>query len=104
MAYPAGTGSPLHWRISGKPVDNMDPLVDVQFILDLIDDLESRYSIDPQHIYTNGQSNGGGMSYLLSCTLSAVGSGRGCLGCLHGPANGLPARAYPAVDDLPWHR
>lgn len=42
---------------------------DVRFIADLIDTLEAAYHIDPARIYVNGLSNGGGMSFVLSCTL-----------------------------------
>ena len=43
---------------------------DVTFISELIDTLEAKYNIDPARIYANGLSNGGGMSFALSCTLS----------------------------------
>jgi polyhydroxybutyrate depolymerase len=36
----------------------------------LIDTLEAAYNIDPARIYANGMSNGGGMAFVLSCTLS----------------------------------
>jgi polyhydroxybutyrate depolymerase len=43
---------------------------DVRFISELIDTLEAKYNIDPNRIYANGLSNGGGMAFALSCTLS----------------------------------
>jgi polyhydroxybutyrate depolymerase len=43
---------------------------DVRFISDLIDKLQATYNIDPARIYANGLSNGGGMSFVLSCTMS----------------------------------
>ena len=43
---------------------------DVRFLSELIDKLEADYNIDPSRIYANGLSNGGGMSFVLSCTLS----------------------------------
>jgi polyhydroxybutyrate depolymerase len=43
---------------------------DVRFISALIDTLEAAYNIDPTRIYANGISNGGGMTFVLSCTLS----------------------------------
>lgn len=43
---------------------------DVRFISDLIDTLQAAYNIDPARIYANGLSNGGGMAFALSCTLS----------------------------------
>jgi polyhydroxybutyrate depolymerase len=42
---------------------------DVVFISRLIDTLEASYHIDPTRIYANGMSNGGGMAFVLSCTL-----------------------------------
>ena len=43
---------------------------DVTFIAQLIDTLAAHYNIDATRIYANGLSNGGGMSFALSCTLS----------------------------------
>ncbi len=43
---------------------------DVRFISELIDTLSAGYNIDPTRIYANGLSNGGGMAFVLSCTLS----------------------------------
>jgi len=43
---------------------------DVGFIAALMDTLEATYNIDPTRIYANGLSNGGGMTFALSCTLS----------------------------------
>ncbi len=43
---------------------------DVRFITELIDTLKASYNIDSTRIYANGLSNGGGMSFALSCTLS----------------------------------
>jgi polyhydroxybutyrate depolymerase len=64
VVYPAGTGGagPRIWRMGGER--------DVRFIADLIDTLEAAYNIDPARIYANGLSNGGGMAFVLSCTLS----------------------------------
>ncbi len=70
VAYPAGhrlggTGARV-WRARrGTGITR-----DVRFISDLIDHLEQAYNIDPARIYVNGLSNGGGMAFVLSCTLS----------------------------------
>lgn len=42
---------------------------DVRFVADLIDSLRAEYRIDSTRIYANGLSNGGGLSFVLSCTL-----------------------------------
>ena len=67
VVYPAGSGVPRIWR--AQPGE--DPMVDVRFISELIDTLAASYNIDPTRIYANGLSNGGGMTFVLSCALSA---------------------------------
>jgi polyhydroxybutyrate depolymerase len=68
VVYPSGEGGggPRVWHEGG----GARPSRDVTFISQLIDTLEARYNIDPRMIYANGLSNGGGMSFVLSCTLS----------------------------------
>src|SRR6266576_3825254 len=58
------------WNRVGDEGGGAEPSRDVRFISELIDTLEVRYNIDPRMIYANGLSNGGGMSFALSCTLS----------------------------------
>ena len=70
VVYPSGTGFPKRWRTRGAADSETDPLLDVTFISDLIDKLEGGYNLDPARIYANGLSNGGGMSFVLSCKLS----------------------------------
>lgn len=68
VVYPSGVGG------KGVRIWRADPgpglLKDVRFISELIDTLRSSYNIDSTRIYANGLSNGGGMSFVLSCTLS----------------------------------
>lgn len=63
VVYPAGTGFPQVWatRPSGY---------DVQFISDLLDKMETSYNIDRRRVYVNGMSQGGGLTFLLSCKLA----------------------------------
>ncbi len=75
VVYPTGVNSngPRIWR-----EDQSAGLAkDVRFIADLIDTLRAAYNVDPERIYANGLSNGGGMSFALSCLmpdrLAAVG-------------------------------
>jgi polyhydroxybutyrate depolymerase len=76
VVYPSGTRFPKLWRTRPEPASGELP--DVTFISDLIDKLESEYNLDPARLYANGLSNGGGMSFVLSCKLSerisAIGS------------------------------
>jgi polyhydroxybutyrate depolymerase len=68
VVYPsavAGRG-PRAWDADGGPGQARD----VRYISDLIDTLMVRFEIDSTRIYANGLSNGGGMTFALSCELS----------------------------------
>ena len=69
VVYPSGLGSSglKSWRVVRR---GPGLTKDVRFISDLIDDLEKTYKIDPARIYADGLSNGAGMAFVLSCTLS----------------------------------
>ena len=70
MVYPAASGTgngPRSWEMKG--IETPSRMPDVIFISDLIDTLEKAYNIDSTRIYVNGMSNGGGMTFVLSCTL-----------------------------------
>ena len=68
VVYPSGVGGNgvRMWR--AELGDGLKK--DVRFISDLIDTLSAAYNVDSTRIYANGLSNGGGMSFVLSCTLS----------------------------------
>jgi len=66
VVYPSGSDVPKIWHAER----GAGLLRDVKFIAELIDTLEAAYNIDPTRIYANGISNGGGMAFVLSCTLS----------------------------------
>jgi polyhydroxybutyrate depolymerase len=68
VVYPSGVRGhgPRAWRAGGGP----GLMRDVRFISELIDTLRASYNIDPARIYANGLSNGGGMTFVLSCALS----------------------------------
>jgi polyhydroxybutyrate depolymerase len=69
VVYPEGTGrGPKSWEMTGSETPSRMP--DVILISELIDKLEASYNIDKTRIYANGMSNGGGMAFVLSCTLS----------------------------------
>lgn len=87
VVYPSGVGFPLRWRAYGETGGATDTALDIAFISDLIDKLQADYNIDPGRVYVNGMSNGGGMTFTLSCALSERIA-----------AIGLVAGAYA----LPW--
>jgi polyhydroxybutyrate depolymerase len=68
VVYPSGVGGKgvRIWHVE----PGSDLIKDVRFIAELIDTLKASYNIDPARIYANGLSNGGGMSFALSCALS----------------------------------
>jgi polyhydroxybutyrate depolymerase len=65
VVYPSGSEVPRVWPMGQRSLE-----LDVKFISDLIDKLEAGYNIDPNRIYADGMSNGGGMAFALSCKLS----------------------------------
>ncbi|RPJ39756.1 MAG: hypothetical protein EHM35_01525 [Planctomycetaceae bacterium] len=67
VVYPSGTDFPRIWHAQ---LPGAGLTADVRFISELIDTLEATYHIDPSRIYADGLSNGGGMAFVLSCTLS----------------------------------
>ena len=66
VVYPAGIGFPQIWHV----FRNAGLRRDVKFISAMIDTLERTYNIDSTRIYVDGISNGGGMAFVLSCSLS----------------------------------
>ncbi len=69
VVYPSGRADgagPRIWHVGRGP----GLMRDVRFISELINKLEAAYNIDPERIYANGFSNGGGMAFVLSCMLS----------------------------------
>jgi polyhydroxybutyrate depolymerase len=98
VVYPSGLGGagPRVWSVGTGP----GLMRDVRFIADLIDKLEADYNIDRDRIYANGFSNGGGMTFVLSCTMSDRIAAVGMVGA----AQTLPwswckeRRAVPMID------
>jgi polyhydroxybutyrate depolymerase len=94
VVYPAGRGRPKRW---GTFFADSDLERDVRFVAELIDTLRAAYAIDRTRIYADGLSNGGGMAFVLSCTLAdriaAVG--------MVAPAQTLPADWCPDTRPIP---
>ena len=82
VVYPSGRkgSGPRVWH---AVIEDTGLTRDVTFISDLIDKLSAEYNIDPARIYANGVSNGGGMSFVLSCTLSNRIAAVGMVGAAH---------------------
>lgn len=106
VVYPSAIKrGPRVWRANRDPID-------VKFIADLIDALHALYNIDRRRIYANGLSNGGGMSFVLSCALPDRFAAVGMVAaaqlspfdwCRDRPA--VPMIAFHGTDDrmTPYH-
>lgn len=71
IVHPNGTfdaAGERFWNTWVPPGNGVD---DVKFLSDLLTLVQSRYSVDPERIYSTGMSNGGFMSYELACQLSS---------------------------------
>src|SRR5262249_61469813 len=68
VVYPSGVGGrgPRVWHLGPGPGLPKD----VRLIADLIDTIAAAYPIDRARVYANGLSNGGGLSFALSCGLA----------------------------------
>jgi polyhydroxybutyrate depolymerase len=66
VVYPAGSGASRTFHVDG------DVARDVTFVKDLIDRIEATHAVDRRRIYADGLSNGGGMSFALSCALPDI--------------------------------
>jgi polyhydroxybutyrate depolymerase len=75
VVYPSGTQvaeipEQLGWNADGCcGVPAASGVDDVGFITAVLDDIESKYAVDAERIYVAGFSNGGMMTYRLSCEL-----------------------------------
>lgn len=101
VAYPAGTGAFFGGLGRGQLIWPAGPQTlprDVRFISDLMDTIEAHYNIDPDRIYADGISNGGGMAFLLSCKLSERIAAVGVVAGAHEePWNCGESKAVPVV-------
>lgn len=97
VVYPQGTSYPLRWNASA--VQNPGSVNDLQFIRDLITEVQTLVAIDPARIYVNGMSNGGGMTARVACGLAdavaAVGIVAGAVTDSPGPCT--PSRPVPLI-------
>lgn len=104
VAYPSGAGhaSPRSWDTHPGP----GRVKDLAFLTQLIDTLIAQHNVDPARVYVNGLSNGGGMTFALSCAaahrVAAVGIVAGALfepwgACIGAPP--MPVIVFHGTDD-----
>ena len=66
LATPQGSGTPIQWNV--KPDLKANP--DLQYMTDLLDQIEAEQCIDTSRVYATGLSNGAFMSSVLACTMA----------------------------------
>lgn len=104
VAYPSGAGraSPRSWDTHPGPGRRND----LDFLIALIDTLIVQHNVDPARVYVNGLSNGGGMTFALSCAaadrVAAAGIVAGALfepwgTCIGAPS--VPVIVFHGTDD-----
>jgi polyhydroxybutyrate depolymerase len=99
VVYPQGTSFPTRWNAGRFGIAGDDSADDVQFFRDLITDLSRTLCIDPERIFVNGLSNGGGMANRLGCELAdriaAIGGVSGAYSDI--PGGCKPSRPVPVI-------
>jgi polyhydroxybutyrate depolymerase len=103
--YPQALGAPAQWQHPGLEMNNpAAQKSDRDFISEVVDWLAASPCIDAGRIFIVGHSNGGGMTYEVSCAVSGRVAGIGLVSAeyLHDPCS--PAKPAPivivhAVDD-----
>jgi polyhydroxybutyrate depolymerase len=68
--YPDGSYIPLRWN--SDVTANASNFDDVQLIRDILAQAAKLMSVDRNHIYINGFSNGGGMSMIIACQAADI--------------------------------
>jgi polyhydroxybutyrate depolymerase len=66
VAFPGGTGAPVHWDTTDHSPSNPD----LAYVAALLDQVESAQCIDTSRVYAGGFSDGAVMASLLACTMS----------------------------------
>jgi len=96
VVYPQGTGTPLRWNASFSRDAGVD---DLQFLRDLVAEVEGLVSIDGQRIYANGLSNGGAMTHRLACEAADLFAAAGTVAAPVGelPGGCTPSRPVPIM-------
>lgn len=70
LVYPDGTIDSVgrrFWNATDACCNFFSPVDDEAYLLSILKEMESNYSIDPKRIYFTGHSNGGFMSYRMAC-------------------------------------
>jgi len=76
MLYPDGGALDSQdrrvWNGAACCTDPGDPIDDVGYLSDLIEEAAQTYNVDPKRVYLMGHSNGGFMSFRMACEASTL--------------------------------
>lgn len=100
VVYPQGTLGPngrLGWSSGGPGHPTLD---DTRFIAGILDAVQTRLCVDPYRIYASGFSNGGGMTWVLSCEMAGRIAAFASVSGSYYPTNPpcAPGRAVPFME------
>lgn len=95
VVYPQGSSFPLRWN-SGL-FANINEIDDVQFMRDMIAELRSLATLDPDRIYVTGMSNGAMMTDRIACELADQVAAVGLVSGLGAGASDECAPARPVA-------
>lgn len=84
------------WNIEGTCCNQHDT-DDVEYLVDLVEEISSVYNVDRERVYVFGHSNGGTMAYHLACERPDVFKG---IASLAGPTVGETCQPDEAVSIL----
>lgn len=95
--YPQGSAWPLRWNAG--PGLNVKDADDVQFLRDVLADLETLIALDWARIYINGMSNGAGMAHRAACESAEVFAATGLVAGAYVdlPEGCTPSRPMPVI-------
>lgn len=100
VVYPRATGLPPGWNtgeINLAAALTRGDVDDLGFVDALLDELLADYCIDPDRIYGNGLSNGGGMSHYLACELADRIAAIGGVAGAYNTSDCTPSRPVPVM-------
>ena len=93
VIMPEGMGTPVRWEIGLTPDENPD----LQYTIDLLDQVENQLCIDTSRIYSTGLSNGAFFSSVLGCSLSDRIAAIAPIAGVLFPESCTPERAVPML-------
>ncbi len=93
VAFPNGTGAPVHWKTTSADPANPD----LVFVTQLLDRLGEELCIDESRVYATGLSMGAMMSSTLACTMADRFAAVAPVAGVADPDPCEPARSVPVL-------